>query len=319
MAAGALVAFSFTSMPKGFLPQEDQGYLFASVQLPEAASLERTEAVMARARKLLMANPAVEDVIQVSGFNILNGTSASNGGFISVMLKDWHQRPPLDAVMADIQRQLLSLPEATIMTFAPPTLPGPAMPRGLICASGAGRSVVGGAGAGDSGDPPAGEPASAAEPGVYHRSSNVPQLTLTVDRDRAALLDVPVAQIFSSLQTAFGGTRAGDFSRNNRVYHVVMQNEMQWRERAEQISELYVRSRDGERVRVSNLVTITPTVGAPFIQQYNQFPSVSVSGSAAEGSAAARRWRPWSRFCRPICRRDMTMPGAGSPAGAADR
>ncbi|VTM51166.1 RND multidrug efflux transporter, Acriflavin resistance protein [Klebsiella pneumoniae] len=84
-------------MPKGFLPQEDQGYLFASVQLPEAASLERTEAVMAQARKLLMANPAVEDVIQVSGFNILNGTSASNGGFISVMLKDWHQRPPLDA------------------------------------------------------------------------------------------------------------------------------------------------------------------------------------------------------------------------------
>ncbi len=158
VAAGALVAFSFTSMPKGFLPQEDQGYLFASVQLPEAASLERTEAVMAQARKLLMANPAVEDVIQVSGFNILNGTSASNGGFISVMLKDWHQRPPLDAVMADM-----------------------------------------------------------------------------------------------------------------------------WRERAEQISELYVRSRDGERVRLSNLVTITPTVGAPFIQQYNQFPSVSVSGSAAEG------------------------------------
>ena len=87
VAAGALVAFSFTSMPKGFLPQEDQGYLFASVQLPEAASLERTEAVMAQARKLLMANPAVEDVIQVSGFNILNGTSASNGGFISVMLR----------------------------------------------------------------------------------------------------------------------------------------------------------------------------------------------------------------------------------------
>ncbi len=284
VAAGALVAFSFTSMPKGFLPQEDQGYLFASVQLPEAASLERTEAVMAQARKLLMANPAVEDVIQVSGFNILNGTSASNGGFISVMLKDWHQRPPLDAVMADIQRQLLSLPEATIMTFAPPTLPG------LGNASGFDLRILAQAGQ------------SSAELEQVTReilqlanqhsqlsrvfttwSSNVPQLTLTVDRDRAALLDVPVAQIFSSLQMAFGGTRAGDFSRNNRVYHVVMQNEMQWRERAEQISELYVRSRDGERVRLSNLVTITPTVGAPFIQQYNQFPSVSVSGSAAEG------------------------------------
>lgn len=94
IAAAALVAFSFSQMPKGFLPQEDQGYFFASVQLPEAASLERTEAVMAQARELLLANPAVEDVIQVSGFNILNGTSASNGGFISVMLKEWHQRPP---------------------------------------------------------------------------------------------------------------------------------------------------------------------------------------------------------------------------------
>lgn len=114
-------------------------------------------------------------------------------------------------------------------------------------------------------------------------SSNVPQLTLTVDRDQAARLDVPVSRIFNSLQTAFGGARAGDFSINNRVYHVVMQNEMQWRERAEQISELFVRSNQGERVRLSNLVTVTPTVGAPFIQQFNQFPSVSVSGSAAEG------------------------------------
>ncbi|STV95437.1 RND multidrug efflux transporter, Acriflavin resistance protein [Klebsiella michiganensis] len=104
------------------------------MQLPEAASLERTEAVMAQARELLLLHPAVEDVIQVSGFNILNGTSASNGGFISVMLKDWHQRPPLEAVMEKVQGQLMGLPEATIMTFAPPTLPGLATPPGLIYA-----------------------------------------------------------------------------------------------------------------------------------------------------------------------------------------
>lgn len=113
--AAVVVAFSFMSMPKGFLPQEDQGYFFASVQLPESASLERTEAVMATARALIAQHPAVEDVIQVSGFNILNGTSASNGGFISVMLKDWSERPTLDEVMGTLQRQLLALPEATIM------------------------------------------------------------------------------------------------------------------------------------------------------------------------------------------------------------
>ncbi len=286
--AAVVVAFSFMSMPKGFLPQEDQGYFFASVQLPESASLERTEAVMATARALIAQHPAVEDVIQVSGFNILNGTSASNGGFISVMLKDWSERPTLDEVMGTLQRQLLALPEATIMTFAPPTLPGLGNASGfdLRIQAQAGQSPV------ELERVTRQVLAKANQHPQLSRvfttwSSNVPQLTLTVDRERAARLDVPVSRIFSSLQTAFGGTRAGDFSVNNRVYHVVMQNEMQWRERAEQISELFVRSNNGERVRLSNLVTITPTVGAPFLQQYNQFPSVSVSGSAAEGVSSS--------------------------------
>ncbi|MFH0475614.1 efflux RND transporter permease subunit [Kluyvera ascorbata] len=284
LLAALLVAFSFTSMPKGFLPQEDQGYVFANVQLPESASLERTEAVMAKARELLGAHPAVEDVIQVSGFSILSGTSASNGGFISLMLKDWSQRAPLETVMGELQHQLMAMPEANIMLFAPPTLPG------LGSAAGFDLRILAQAGQ----TPAELEQVTRAilmkanqHPQLSRVfttwSSNVPQLTLTVDRDQAARLDVPVSRIFNSLQTAFGGARAGDFSINNRVYHVVMQNEMQWRERAEQISELFVRSNQGERVRLSNLVTVTPTVGAPFIQQFNQFPSVSVSGSAAEG------------------------------------
>ena len=284
LTAALLVALSFSTMPKGFLPQEDQGYVFANVQLPESASLERTEAVMAQARALLGAHPAVEDVIQVSGFSILSGTSASNGGFISLMLKDWSQRAPLDTVMGELQLQLYALPEANIMLFAPPTLPG------LGSAAGFDLRILAQAGQ----TPAELEQVTrqilmkANQHPQLNRvfttwSSNVPQLTLTVDRDQAARLDVPVSRIFNSLQTAFGGTRAGDFSINNRVYHVVLQNEMQWRERAGQISELFVRSNHGERVRLSNLVTITPTVGAPFIQQFNQFPSVSVSGSAAEG------------------------------------
>lgn len=259
IAAAALVAFSFSQMPKGFLPQEDQGYFFASVQLPEAASLERTEAVMAQARELLLANPAVEDVIQVSGFNILNGTSASNGGFISVMLKEWHQRPPLNEVMGTLQGQLMGLPEATIMAFAPPTLPG------LGNASGFNLRIL--AQAGQSTAELEQVTQQVLRMANQHPqlsqvfttwSSNVPQLTLNVDRDQAARLDVPVSRIFNSLQTAFGGTRAGDFSINNRVYPVVVQNEMQWRERAEQIGELYVRNHHGERIRLSNLVTVTP-------------------------------------------------------------
>lgn len=284
LTAAMVVGYCFLAMPKGFLPQEDQGYFFANVQLPEAASLERTEAVMHDAREILRAHPAVEDVIQVSGFNLLNGTSASNGGFMSVMLKPWQARAPLETVMDELQRQLLTLPAGNIMAFAPPTLPG------LGNASGFDLRLLAQAGQ----SPTELEQTlqqvllAANQHPQLNRvfstwSSNVPQLTLAVDRERAAQLDVPLSRIFSSLQTAFGGTRAGDVSINNRVWHVVMQNEMQWRERAGQIAELYVRSNSGERIRLSHVVTVTPTVGAPFLQQYNQSPSVAISGSAAEG------------------------------------
>lgn len=223
--------------------------------------------------------------------------------------------------MGTLQRQSLALPEATIMTFAPPTLPG------LGNASGFDLRIQAQAGQ---------SPAElervtrnvlikANQHPQLNRvfttwSSNVPQLTLTVDRERAARLDVPVSRIFSSLQTAFGGTRAGDFSVNNRVYHVVVQNEMQWRERAGQISELFVRSNNGERVRLSNLVTITPTVGAPFLQQYNQFPSVSVSGSAADGVSSSTAMAVMSELLggKPACRVRLCLE-RDVLSGAADR
>lgn len=269
-------------MPKGFLPAEDQGYFFANVQLPAAASLERTETIMERARLLIASNPAVEDVIMVSGFDILSGTTTSNGGFMSVMLKPWGERAALDQVAGQIQQQLAQIPTANIMTFNPPTLPGLGNAAGfdlrLLAQQGQSsaeleqvtRAVLAKANQ---------HPQLQAVFTTW--SSNVPQLTLNVDRNRAALLDVPVSRIFSTLQTAFGGTRAGDFTLNNRAYHVVVQNEMSWRERAEQISDLYVRSDNGERVRLSHLVTVTPGVGAPYLKQYNQFPSVAISGSAA--------------------------------------
>ena len=150
------MAFSFTSMPKGFLPQ-DQGYLFASV-LPEAASLERAEAVMAQARKLLMANPAVEDVIQVSGSTFSTAPAPLTAGFISVMLRTGISGRRWMEVMADIQRQLLSLPDGDHDLRRRPCRAW-AMPRfDLRILAPAGQSSAE-LERGDAGDPPAGEPA----------------------------------------------------------------------------------------------------------------------------------------------------------------
>jgi len=283
-----LMGVLFVRLPSPFLPNEDQGVLMALVQAPVGATQERTLESIAALENHFLQNEkdAVDSVFSVQGFSFAG--MGQNAGMAFVKLKDWSERPTLDEVMGTLQRQLLALPEATIMTFAPPTLPGLGNASGfdLRIQAQAGQSPV------ELERVTRQVLAKANQHPQLSRvfttwSSNVPQLTLTVDRERAARLDVPVSRIFSSLQTAFGGTRAGDFSVNNRVYHVVMQNEMQWRERAEQISELFVRSNNGERVRLSNLVTITPTVGAPFLQQYNQFPSVSVSGSAAEGVSSS--------------------------------
>lgn len=284
LTAAAIVAVSFISMPKSFLPEEDQGYLFANIQLPDSASLQRTENVMAQAYELIRQHPAVADVIQVSGFNILNGTGASNSGFISVILSPWNTRASQAEVMNDLQHDLSLVLGASIMLFTPPTLPG------LGSASGFDLRIQAQAGQ-SSAELEQVTQRILDEANRHPRLSHVfttwnsrsQQLTLTVDRERAAQLDVPVARIFESLQTAFGGTRAGDFSINNRSYHVVMQNVMHWRERTEQIGQLYVRANNGERIRLSNMVTLTPSVGAPFILQYNQFPSVAIGGSAAPG------------------------------------
>ncbi|VFS68051.1 Efflux pump membrane transporter BepG [Raoultella terrigena] len=160
---------------------------------------------MSQARELLLANPAVEDVIQVSGFNILNGTSASNGGFISVMLKDWHRRPPLEQVMSKLQGQLLALPEATIM----PLRRRPC--RGWQCL-GFNLRIL--AQAGQSSAELEREALQVLQIANQHPqlsrvfttwSSSVPQLTLTVDRDRAARLDVPVRGSSAACRRHFGG------------------------------------------------------------------------------------------------------------------
>ncbi len=119
-------------------------------------------------------------------------------------------------------------------------------------------------------------------------SASVPETNLSIDRDRAALLQVPVSRIFQTLQTSLGGMNAGDFTLNNRMFRVQLQNDMNFRQRTAQINNLNVRSDNGALVSLANLVTLTPSVGAPFISNFNQFPSVAISGSAADGASSGQ-------------------------------
>jgi hydrophobe/amphiphile efflux-1 (HAE1) family protein len=284
LLAGFATVWVYSRLPASFLPEEDQGYFFVNVQLPDGASLDRTQQVMDRVYRQVTGNPAVANVIRITGFSLLSGGDATNTGLMFVLLKPWGQRQHVDKVLADIQPRLAAIPAAMIMAFNPPAI------SGLGSASGFDLRIQ----ALEGQSPQAlaqtagGVILAANSNPLLNRvfttfSAAVPEIGLSIDRDRAALMQVPVSRIFATLQASMGGMNAGDFTRNNRLFNVQLQNDMNDRQRQEQIGQINVRSDSGVLVRLANLVHLTPTLGAPFISNFNQFPSVSVSGSAAEG------------------------------------
>ncbi|CFR29692.1 efflux RND transporter permease subunit [Yersinia frederiksenii] len=289
LLVGLATWWGYTRLPTSFLPEEDQGYFFVSLQLPDGASLNRTQAVMDQMYQQVTANDAVEDVIKITGFSLLSGNNSSNAGFAIVMLKPWGQRPHIDRVLASIQANLAAIPSAMIMAFNPPAI------AGLGSASGFDLRIQALLGQSPQ------ELAQVSQGIIFAAnqdpklsrvfttfSASVPEISLTIDRDRAALLQVPVSRIFQTLQTSLGGMNAGDFTLNNRMFRVQLQNDMDFRQRTAQINSLNVRSDNGALVSLANLVTLTPSVGAPFISHFNQFPSVAVSGSAADGVSSGQ-------------------------------
>ncbi|MBS0053930.1 efflux RND transporter permease subunit [Yersinia sp. Marseille-Q3913] len=289
LLVGLATWWGYTRLPTSFLPEEDQGYFFVSLQLPDGASLNRTQTVMDQMYQQVTANDAVEDVIKITGFSLLSGNNAPNAGFAIVMLKPWGQRPHIDRVLAAIQANLAAIPSAMIMAVNPPAI------AGLGSASGFDLRIQALLGQSPQ------ELAQVSQGIIFAAnqdpklsrvfttfSASVPETNLSIDRDRAALLQVPVSRIFQTLQTSLGGMNAGDFTLNNRMFRVQLQNDMDFRQRTAQINSLNVRSDNGALVSLANLVTLTPSVGAPFISNFNQFPSVAVSGSAAEGASSGQ-------------------------------
>ena len=280
---GACV-WGYSSLPKSFLPDEDQGYFFVNVQLPDGASLGRTDAVLGQMQTLLESDPAVDDVIAISGFSLLSGGSAPNSAFGIVLLKPWGARSSVDQVIGRLQPVMAGIPSAMMMAINPPAISGLGTASGLDLRLQAlqGQSPQELAATGQALIMAANQDPLLSR--VFTTfSASVPEIALSVDRDRAAQLQVPVSRIFGTLQTSLGGVNVSDFIINNRLFNVQMQNEMEDRQRADQISTLSVRSDNGSLISMGKLVDLTPSLGAPFITQYNQFPSLAISGSAAPG------------------------------------
>lgn len=280
----------FKSVPSAFVPPEDQGFLFVDVQLPDAASLERTEAVLGKVTDMVLEDPAVTDFITVSGFSLLGG-AATNNGLGIVMLKDWEDREEpalgLSAVIPRLYSGLWTIPEAQVMVFNPPPIPGLGTSSGFDfrLQDNQGRDVS--------------ELAQIMNGLIYEANqreelsrvystyrANIPQYLLEVERDKAKALGIELSDIFSTLQTQLGSLYVNDFTRFGKNYRVLLQAEGEFRQRPEDLSHYFVRNRDGDMVPLTTLASLKPVLGPSSIQHFNLKRSVTISGEAASGFAS---------------------------------
>ncbi len=284
-----LTGWWYTRVPTGFLPTEDQGYLFVAVQLPDAASQERTKSVMRQIDDKLASIPGVADWISIGGLSLLDNSTASNAGTLFVTLDNWeerlqHEGQSLNEIMGMMGAKFAEIDEAVIFPFAPPAI------RGLGVRGGFEMQVQ------DRADVGLNELQTAMQEVIDEGMKNpslasirstfrpgVPQLFIEVDRVKVKSLDVPLLNVFGTLQAYLGSSYVNDFNKFGRTYQVRVQAEPQFRAEPEDILRLEVRSSSGKMVPMSTLAAVKPVFGPQTITRYNLYPSASVGGEPAPG------------------------------------
>ncbi|WP_029076551.1 efflux RND transporter permease subunit [Kaistia adipata] len=287
--AGA--ATLFVKLPSTFLPDEDQGALFLDIQLPNAASLDRTRQIMAEVEGILKGTEGVANVLSVAGFSILQGANLPNGGFALASLEPWSERETpalqINALLAKLRARFTTIPGANVAIFAPPPIPGIGTVGGLDLRLQALR-----------GQPPieiaqvARSLISAAnkEPAIGGLSTtfnpDVPQIYINVDRTRAEALGLSVDAIYATLGANFGSLYVNDFTHQGRVYQVNMQADASFRANPDDVLNIYVRNASGDMVPLRTVVSLTTILGPYVISRYNLLPAAQINGAAAPGSSS---------------------------------
>ncbi|MCC9609423.1 multidrug efflux RND transporter permease subunit [Blastopirellula sp. JC732] len=283
-----VTAWGFRQVPTGFLPTEDQGYAFANIQLPDAASLGRTHHVMAKVDEILKRTDGVSDWVSISGYSILSGTVGSNNGFVAIVFEPWEERTSSelsqDEIMGRIRADLRKIQDAECIAFVPPPIDG------LGNASGFQMQLqdVGGIGLLNmqslveevvvDGN---------AQSGLTGMNStfraSVPQVYAEIDRTKAKKLGVSLGSLFGTLQAYMGSAYINDFNRFGRTWQVRAQAEPSARVLPEDLLRVDVRNADGEMVPAGTLMEISTIVGPQVIQRYNLYPSAQINGTPAPG------------------------------------
>jgi hydrophobe/amphiphile efflux-1 (HAE1) family protein len=288
-----LTGWQFTRLPTGFLPIEDQGYLLANVQLPNAASLERTQEVLDKIDTILKKTPGIQNWVSLGGFSLIDGTNASNAATIFIVTAPWAERtdPGLsqDAILTHLQQQFFQIREAMIFTFPPPAI------SGLGVAGGFQMQLQDRADVGlealqkmlseivQDGN---------AQSGLMNLNStfrvDVPQLFAEIDRTKAKSMGIPLDRVFGTLQAYLGSAYVNDFNKFGRTWQVKVQADHPYRIEPEDIRRLDVRDQKGSMVPISTFVRVDQMLGPQTILRYNLYPAASLTGQAAPGFSSGQ-------------------------------
>ena len=278
------------AVPGSFLPEEDQGYFTVELELPEGATLERTRRVTERAMKYLMSQEDVEYVLNVTGSSPRVGTNQSRSQ-LTVILKPWEERKSsnIRRLMNDIREEMRRYPESKVYLSTPPVIPG-------LGASGGFEMVLEARGNASYGDLQ-----RAVDTLLHYASkrkeltglsssmqSDIPQLYFDVDRDKAQMLGVPMADIFSTMKTFTGSVYVNDFNMFNRIYRVYIQAEAPYRAQRENLGLFFVRGADKAMIPITALGTTSYTTGPGTIRRFNMFNAATISGEAAQGYSSGQ-------------------------------
>jgi len=285
---------AFEKVPTGFIPQQDQGYLILFAQLPDAASLARTQAVVEQATKIILETEGVNHVNAYSGFSILSGASQSNVATMFATLDSFddragHANLHANVVIEDLKKRLGAVDDAYIAVFAPPPI------RGMSSVGGFKLQIQDRSNAGIEALKKVSTDMIALgsqQPGLVGLfttfRASVPQLFLNVDRTRVKSMDVPLKDVFDTLQIYLGSLYVNDFNRFGRTYQVVAQADSEFRMAPEDITQLKTRNLKGDMVPLASLVNVQQINGPDKITRYNMYPTAEINGATLPGISSSQ-------------------------------
>src|SRR5262249_55066073 len=312
-AAGGFFA---NKVPTSFLPDEDQGYAYVSMQLPNGASLERTNAVVSEVEKIIMDRPGVAQSTCFVGFSLLSFARTTYNATFFVNFKPWDERTSREqqfqTLKVHLNQKLSKIPSAVAFGFSPPAIPGVGTAGGFtfiledrsggdvqFLAKNLGTFME----------------AARKRPEIASLSTtflpNVPQRFVEVDRDKVLKQGVNLTDVYRTIQAFMGGYFINYFNRFGRQWQVYIEAEAEDRARAENVGQFYVRNKDGQNVPLSTLTRLAPRIGPEFLLRFNEYRSAQINGSAAPGYSADQATAALEEVFRQTMPREMGFDYSG--------